>query len=31
MELPQKYLDAMRELLGDDFSAYLDSFSEKRL
>ena len=31
MELPQKYLDAMKELLGDDFQAYLDSFGEKRL
>ena len=31
MELPQKYLDAMKELLGDDFQAYIDSFGEKRL
>lgn len=31
MELPQKYLEAMKELLGDEFTAYLDSFSEKRL
>ena len=31
MELPQKYLDAMSELLGDEFQAYLDSFNEKRL
>ena len=31
MELPQKYLDSMKELLGDEFQAYLDSFSQKRL
>lgn len=31
MELPQKYLEAMKELLGDEFPAYLDSFNEKRL
>ncbi len=31
MELPQKYLDAMKRLLGDEFQAYLDSFNEKRL
>ena len=31
MELPQKYLDSMKKLLGDDFDAYLESFNEKRL
>ena len=31
MELPQKYLDSMKELLGDEFQTYLDSFSQKRL
>ncbi len=31
MELPVKYLDAMKELLGDEYEAYLESFNDKRL
>lgn len=31
MNLPQKYVDAMKELLGSEFDAYLDSFNDKRL
>lgn len=31
MNLPEQYLKNMREMLGDDFEAYLDSFNESRL
>ena len=31
MSLPSKYLESMKELLKDDFQAYLDSFQDKRL
>ncbi len=31
MSLPEKYLDTMKEMLGDDFQAYLDSFNDSRL
>lgn len=26
MELPERYIEKMRQLLGDEFSPYLDSF-----
>lgn len=31
MSLPSKYLESMKQLLKDDFQAYLDSFQDKRL
>lgn len=31
MELPKEYTEAMKELLGDEYDAYLESFNEKRL
>lgn len=31
MSLPEKYLDTMKEMLGEDFQAYLDSFNDSRL
>ena len=31
MGLPQEYLDTMKEMLKDDFDAYLDSFSDERV
>ena len=31
MNLPEKYLENMRELLGDEFDAYLESFDEPRV
>lgn len=31
MELPVKYTDKMKEMLGDEFDAYLESFSDQRL
>lgn len=30
MNLPQKYLDTMKDMLGDEFDAYLDSFNDSR-
>ena len=31
INLPQNYLDAMKELLKEDYEDYLASFEEKRL
>lgn len=31
MQLPEKYLDNMKELLGEEFDSYIDSFDEPRL
>lgn len=31
MNLPKEYTDAMKELLGEEFDAYLESFSDKRI
>ena len=31
MNLPNKYLESMKEMLGQDFDAYLKSFEDKRL
>lgn len=31
MNLPKEYTDAMKELLGGEFEAYLDSFNDKRI
>lgn len=31
MNLPEQYLDTMKEMLGDDFEAYLESFNNNRL
>lgn len=31
MNLPEQYLKNMREMLGDDFDAYLESFNDNRL
>lgn len=31
MNLPEQYVEAMKELLGDEFDAYIESFGEKRL
>lgn len=31
MSLPEKYLESMKEMLKDDFQAYLDSFNDNRL
>lgn len=30
MNLPQKYLDTMKDMLGDEFDAYLDRFNDSR-
>ncbi len=31
MSLPEKYLEAMKDMLKDDYQAYLDSFNDNRL
>ena len=31
MNLPEKYLENMKELLGTDFDAYIESFNDSRL
>lgn len=31
MNLPKEYTDAMKELLGDEFDAYIESFGDKRI
>ena len=31
MNLPDKYINAMKELLGDEFDDYIKSFEDKRL
>lgn len=31
MNLPKEYTDAMKELLGEEFDAYLESFCDKRI
>ncbi len=31
MNLPEEYLAAMKDMLGDEFEAYLDSFNDNRL
>ncbi len=31
MDLPVRYIDTMKNMLGDEFDAYLDSFSDSRL
>ena len=31
MSLPEKYLDTMKQMLGNDFQAYIDSFNDNRL
>lgn len=31
MSLPEKYLASMKEMLGEDYQAYLDSFNDNRL
>lgn len=31
MNLPKEYLEAMKDMLGDEFEAYLDSFNDSRL
>ena len=31
MQLPEKYLDNMKALLGEEFNSYIDSFEEPRL
>ena len=31
MNLPEKYLASMKEMLGDDFESYLNSFDDTRL
>ena len=31
MNLPEKYTAAMKEMLGDDYEAYINSFNDKRL
>ena len=31
MSLPEKYLATMKEMLGEDYQAYLDSFNDSRL
>lgn len=31
MNLPEKYMDSMRKLLGDELDAYLESFNDSRL
>ena len=30
MNLPEKYIEKMKELLGDEFNDYLESFNERR-
>ena len=31
MNLPEKYLNSMKDMLKDDFDDYLESFNDKRL
>ena len=31
MNLPEQYLENMKELLGTDFDAYIESFNDSRL
>ena len=31
MQLPEKYVNSMKELLADEFDSYMESFNEKRL
>ena len=31
MSLPEKNLDTMKQMLGNDFQAYIDSFNDNRL
>ncbi len=31
MNLPEKYLETMKDMLGDEFDAYLESFNDNRL
>ena len=31
MNLPESYLKTMKDMLGDDYDAYLESFNDKRL
>ena len=31
MNLPENYLKTMKEMLKDDYDAYLESFNDKRL
>lgn len=31
MNLPEKYINAMKDLLGDEFDSYIESFNDKRL
>lgn len=31
MNLPQKYLDTMKEMLGDEFEDFISSFEQERL
>lgn len=29
MQLPEKYVNSMKELLADEFDSYMESFNEK--
>ena len=31
MNLPEKYTESMKALLGDEYDSYIESFSDKRL